>query len=155
VTKQLTAIQRRHILRDLLDPILGTYTDPNDTTPDLKLSAKQRVVLFEVLSGLLDGRDMQKDLGIKAKRGAPVRDSNRATREACIARHYWILRSMPPIEKDVVARRIVAEIWGCSQNRAYKVALQNKPGSLAQISGQTRSAHLERLESMARIFTLK
>jgi hypothetical protein len=148
---QLTAAQRRRILRDLLDPIIGTFEDPNETPPDLKLSTKERLVLFEVLTGVLDGRDIQKDLGIKPKRGAPVRDSGRASRELCIARHYWILRSMPPEEKDAVARTIVAEIWECSTSRVYKIALKNKTGSLGEISTQTRSEHLRQLERMAHI----
>jgi hypothetical protein len=108
------------------------------------LSGFDKDTLCEILRQIDDGHDVRKYLGIKPMR----RRKATFDRKEQIAIHYWALRDHPPREKPAIARRRVAEVWGCDETRVGKYAVRHKSKARALASLGTLDTHL----AMARCY---
>ncbi len=87
--------------------------------PGEALDEFQWLEITKILGAIADGYDVRRDMGIKAKRGAPP-----STQEfqKFIVRHVLALHARRPALPEKVAQGMVAAAWGISDNEVSKLA---------------------------------
>lgn len=118
-------------------------------------NVEEKTLLADLIVDTLLGSDPREYFGIKPRRGRLPRTS---TFQVMIACHYWELcmgRGCAK-EKDETARKLVSEVWGCSEKTVYKYACQNKwmkkwmdvmaPGQWARMANDSATEYRELTE---------